>query len=30
VRITREFSDDGKLKLKLGGPWTTEIRWING
>ena len=27
VRIIREFSDDGKLKLKLGGPRMTEIRW---
>ena len=30
VRIIREFSDDGKLKLKLGRPWITEIRWIDG
>ena len=27
VRIIREFSDDGKLKLKLGRPRMTEIRW---
>ena len=30
VRVIREFSDDGKLKLKLGRPWMTEIRWIDG
>ena len=30
VLIIREFSDDGKLKLKLGGSWTTELRWIDG
>lgn len=27
VRVIREFTDDGKLKLRLGRPWTTEIRW---
>ena len=30
VRIIREFSGDGKMKLKLGRPWTTELRWIDG
>jgi len=27
VRVIRGFSDGGKLKLKLGRPWMTEIRW---
>ena len=27
VRIIREFSGDGKMKLKLGRPWTTELWW---
>src|SRR5690606_12666536 len=30
VRVIREFSDAGKLKLKLGRPRMTEIRWIDG
>src|SRR5690606_32911183 len=27
VRVIWELSDDGKVTLKLGGPWMTEIRW---
>jgi len=29
VRIIWELSDDGKVTLKLGRPWMTELRWID-
>jgi len=30
VRIVWEFTDDGKLKLKLGRSRMIEVRWIDG
>jgi len=29
VRIIWELSDDGKVTLKLGRPWMTELKWID-